>query len=253
MKNKTTGIFVIGMCLLCLTGCGGTESKTGSPGSRSASIEDASQHQDASAEDSKTEETAYIDYPTFRLDSYEAYSQYMDSNTLPDYVIRYDDLAVLGAFKSLVFLSDTRSGDAKHGEFWSYMYTLDDGSGKPVDVHINHKKEAKEILERRGEKTYIPEDSPLLSEHDIVPSDMRHLRTDVRGQYCENGIRYDYNAAGVLICIRWENEDIRLTLSNNGRLDQYPVGYDTPVSKLLFGNSHIDAIKNVPVIYRLCE
>ncbi len=111
----------------------------------------------------------------------------------------------------------------------------------------------KSDFERRGEKTYIPEDSPLLSEHDIVPSDMRHLRTDVRGQYCENGIRYDYNAAGALICIRWENEDIRLTLSNNGRLDQYPVGYDTPVSKLLFGNSHIDAIKNVPVIYRLCE
>ena len=239
MKRITA--FLCGMCFLCLTGCAGKESQTGAS-------EGASQHQEASAEDSKTEESGYIDYALLTLESYEAYSQCLDSNTLPDFVIRYDDLAAFGAFKSLVFTSNTRDG-----EFWSYSYTLDDGSGEPVTVSVNHKKEAKEILERRGEKIYTPEDSPLLSEQDIVQNDMRHLRSAVKGEYRENGMRYIYNAAGALVCIRFENEDIRLTLSGDGMLDQYPKGYDTPVSGLLFGSSHPDAVREIPVIYQLCE
>ena len=148
---------------------------------------------------------------TLSIFSYEDYQDFIANTDLPNDFIQYDDLKMLGEFKSLIFLCPL-------GEYSSYLYSfIDIACGCKIALYVH------------GDKNHY---SNSLQIERVNSTDMRFLEDEDSGTYVYDGIKYVY-VKGKLLSIRWEDESKLFVLTGDNSLSEYSISTSTFVSKML--------------------
>lgn len=158
--------------------------------------------------------------PLLTLESINEYTKYLTLSKMPIDFVTYDQIELIGDFKSLVFLSDAYSND-----YSSYMYTLIDSEGFEITLYVNN---SAEIL------------STVTTVTEVDTKNMRSLSNTHSGTYVSGNINYQY-VSGKLISISWVNQNINYTLCGTSMLYEYPPAASTFVGKML----NTDTAKNI--------
>ena len=151
------------------------------------------------------------EYGLINLGTFEEYSAYISSASLPVDFVSYEKIQDLGRFAGLVILSSATNDE--------YMYVLEN-EHLEFALYVYHK----------------PYESPVTS--DVIQTlntknenDIRTLATEIKGVYSYEGIRY-YYASGQLFSIKWESDGHIFSLSDTG-LTNYPTDASDFISQLL--------------------
>ena len=171
-------------------------------------------------------EGATDEVPLLTLETYDEYVEFIESAQLPAGFLAYEDISLLGEFKSFVCLSEARLND-----FSSCMYSLIDESQSEFVLYVDI-----------DSQETVPLESTVTA---VNNSNMRFLvdSTDT-GYYIVSEMKYQY-VRGRLLSISWFKGNVRYTLS--GDLHTYPENVTaTAVAKLLdlqTAESCLDALK----------
>jgi len=145
-------------------------------------------------------------------------------------MIKYDSIKRIGEFNSFV----TTFGQLQSDELSIYHYTLTDQSGTKVHFSItdwSRRMIEKPERKKLGEKLYL--------------QDMRQINETRTGYYLVDGyIQYKYVQSGKLLNIRWNYNGLEFTLSVD-KMNEYPYGYDTFVSRMLDANQAGEAVREL--------
>lgn len=145
-------------------------------------------------------------------------------------MIKYDSIKRIGEFNSFV----TTFGQLQSDELSIYHYTLTDQSGTKVHFSItdwSRRMIEKPKTKKLGEKLYL--------------QDMRQINETRTGYYLVDGyIQYKYVQSGKLLNIRWNYNGLEFTLSVD-KMNEYPYGYDTFVSRMLDANQAGEAVREL--------
>ncbi len=162
---------------------------------------------------------------SIHFESVSDFEQYLENKQLTDWVVAYDNLESLGAFKSVVFLDHTHK---------SYMYTFIDKSGIDFDLYVEHNVDAAEETS----------DDMILSEAEVALSDLRRINKTTRSKYTQSGLSYKYIQGG-LVSISWTEDNVvfRLYLGAEGK--SYPLDANTFVAKLLTHDTAQTAVNEI--------
>lgn len=147
--------------------------------------------------------------PTFTIESYGEYLEFIAHAELPSDFVPYEAIANLGEFKSFVCLSDVRDND-----FSSCMYSLFDESQSEFVLYVD--------IGNQDVSTV-----PVSNITAVNSNNMRSLinSTDA-GTYIVSGMEYKY-IAGKLLSISWSDGNISYTLSGTSMLGDYPENITT--------------------------
>lgn len=174
-----------------------------------------------------------------RADGLQEYLQFLE-NEGKQYqsvknMIKYDSIKRIGEFNSFV----TTFGQLQSDELSIYHYTLTDQSGTKVHFTItdwSRRMIEKPETKKLGEKLYL--------------QDMRQINETRNGYYLVDGyIQYMYvpsgiSSSGILLYIRWDYNGLEFTLSVD-KMNEYPYGYDTFVSRMLDANQAGEAVREL--------
>ncbi len=161
--------------------------------------------------------------PLATISSMEEYQKIVNANILPQSFIPYEKISRFGTFQSLVFLSDTLSGD-----YSAYMYNLTDATEYDISVSIDHNNKEKSDL--------LPDQIT-----NVNLSDMRQLFSTANGSYICEGMTYKY-VSGKLLSVSWQSNGVIYTLSGTSMLYDYSITDTTVVGKLLNFNTAVDTL-----------
>lgn len=240
MKKIAICIFTCG--ILLLTSCSGINEQS-SPNSNKANNISATSPNGDNSQDSSIADYE-VEYQLLTITGLEEYNDLINSNKLPEYFVTYDKLDKLGEFKSLVFTSNTQMD-----QYWQYMYSFEDGSNEDVYLTVIHNEQkAKSIGSKDNNNTSVK--MADLNDNDVIYSDMTHLPSEENGIYKDGSISYKY-ISGSLLSISWKLGNTEFVLSSNSLLDNYPSDVDTIVSKLLYSDTHEDAIREIAAFVQL--
>ncbi len=161
------------------------------------------------------------------IESMREYNKMLKSTKLPTNFVEYSQISQLGEFESVVFLSDTSSGD-----YSSYMYNLVDSTGYAICLYV-------EPLE---EKDTTADTDSIIAEVDR--GNMRVLSQNTKGVYVTNGITYKY-VSGKLLSVSWSGAGLEYKLCGLSMLYDYPADSSTFVGKLMSLDNAAGAVNSV--------
>lgn len=167
-----------------------------------------------------------VERPLLTIESVEEYTKILNTEKMPNDFVKYESISKLGAFRSLVFLSNTAGGD-----YSSYMYNLVDTTGYEIALYINHDVS----------------NSPTVSADSMTSvdtSDMRHVAEKKSGTYVNQGLIYKY-VSGELLSVSWTDHGISYRLCGSSMLSNYPSSDLTFVGKLLNKDDAVVAVNDV--------
>lgn len=141
------------------------------------------------------EESIEVILPTF--EDYDEYVRYLETLTLPDYFVSYEDLSEFGEFNGFVRLSP----DA----YSHLLYSFVDETGTEFCIYVYCPPQKNPI----GTEIFEIEDEQ------INASDMRNATiVDSKARkYTYQGIEYVYSIHGEISSIRWQCGDIKYVLA----------------------------------------
>ena len=133
--------------------------------------------------------------PTF--EDYDEYVRYLETLTLPDYFVSYEDLSEFGEFNGFVRLSP----DA----YSHLLYSFVDETGTEFCIYVYCPPQKNPI----GTEIFEIEDEQ------INASDMRNatIVDSTARKYTYQGIEYVYSIHGKISSIRWQCGDIKYVLA----------------------------------------
>ena len=157
------------------------------------------------------------DRPLLTIESLDEYKKVLKTNELPSDFVTHEQIKSMGAFSSMVFLSNADGND--YGKDYSgYMYNLVDESGYEYVLYVHHNASI--------DASVLPE---RITEANL--QDLRRLDEKCSGTYYQDGLAYRY-LSGKLTSIEWEHQGIHFTLSG---LSDYPATNSTFIGQLLCG------------------
>ncbi len=155
-----------------------------------------------------------VERPLLTIESMDEYQQLLDSSIFSSNFVPYSQISRFGNFVSLIFLSDTASGD-----YSSYMYNMIDETGYEITLRINDFEVSDTIV-----STDVIED--------VNTQDMRQLSQGTNGHYIASGLKYRY-VSGKLLTISWVSEGVEFELGGVSMLYDYPTNSSTILSNLM--------------------
>ena len=130
----------------------------------------------------------------------DALVEYINEIGLSDEVITYDEIAYIGNFKDVIFLTDI----VQSGDYSQYMYTLQYNELE-FSLYVYHEK--RDLV-----------DTPALQYDVTQMSDLRQLPESVEDKHGNTEIGmflYTYASNGTLLSIRWDYNGIHYVLSGD--------------------------------------
>ncbi|MGM9636417.1 MAG: hypothetical protein ACI3YK_00360 [Eubacteriales bacterium] len=152
--------------------------------------------------------------PLLTLSTYDQYEKLVQSGSLPQSFVTYDQLENIGRFEGLVFLSDVREDD-----YSQYMYSFVDDTNYIIYLYVYHTERASAITNE-------------ISSSFIDGSDMRTLSSADTGIYRYNNLVY-YYLSGELLSVHWESDGITYIFSGSSLLSDYPFSDSTFTADIL--------------------
>ena len=230
MKNKITIIAL--WCILCLilSACdiNITDKNNQSDSTETNNITDFSNEEiDLQDIKNKTTDTYQIEIPLLTLYSMDMYTEFLNSNEIPDDFVLYDEISDIGDFESLVFLCHAYSIDYK-----SYLYGFVDSEGFQISLYVYHDTD----------KFSLKNDSIV----QVNKTNMSLLTDTSDGDYIHDNIKYTY-ISGELISISWKTQNITyiLCISGSPMFSDYPPTTSTFVGKMLNLDTATQALNDI--------
>lgn len=232
MKNKfkIPIIFVLISLMIALSACN-TDN-----GQNRGQAENTSEETDAQTKstDIKNGEVLHpdgsVEIPLLTLTDYSEYEEFIDTHTLQEDFITYDQLSFLGEFGIFIYFS------YYYGNYGEYSYTVIDENGYELFIRMQHLNINDEVF-----------DSPAVldSTAHTNKTDLRNIDNTATCYTMLNNVKYTY-VQGKLLSLEWVENNIQYTLSGNGMLDNYPTdGNATVMSKLLTKSEASNAIAQI--------
>lgn len=134
------------------------------------------------------------------FDNSDALVEYINEIGLSDEVITYDEIAYIGNFKDVIFLTDI----VQSGDYSQYMYTLQSNELE-FSLYVYHEK--RDLV-----------DTPTLRYDVTQLSDLRQLPESVEDKHGHTELGmflYTYVSNGNLLSIKWNYNGIHYVLSGD--------------------------------------
>ena len=230
MKNKITIIAL--WCILCLilSACdiNITDKNNQSDSTETNNMTDSSNEEiDSQDIKNKTTEPYDIEIPLLTLESMDMYTEFLNSNEMPDDFVLYDEISDVGDFEILIFLCNAYSHD-----YSSYLYGLVDSEGFEISLYVEH----------NTDEFSLETDSII----QVNKTNMSLLTDTSDGDYIHDNIKYTY-VSGELFSISWKTQNITYILCNGGSpmFSDYPPTTSTFVGKMLNLDTATQALNDI--------
>ena len=230
MKNKITIIAL--WCILCLilSACNIniTDKNNQSDSTETNNMTDSSNEEiDSQDIKNKTTEPYDIEIPLLTLESMDMYTEFLNSNEMPDDFVLYDEISDVGDFEILIFLCNAYSHD-----YSSYLYGLVDSEGFEISLYVEH----------NTDEFSLETDSII----QVNKTNMSLLTDTSDGDYIHDNIKYTY-VSGELFSISWKTQNITYILCKGGypMFSDYPPTTSTFVGKMLNLDTATQALNDI--------
>lgn len=167
--------------------------------------------------------------PLKAIESYREYEKFVKDVHLNSKIVTYEQVKVIGDFRSFVVLSD-----AQRGDYSDFLYCFRDRTNSAVILELYVTD-----LNVRTPPNYHEEIS-----FDGSYDDMRKLSTDQSGYVIVDGVEYHY-ILGELQSIEWEKDHWRFALTGNSMLGDYPAEGNEFIKDLLSCKNVLEHINSI--------